>query len=144
MIILIRIIQISLRWPECAEPAPFEIYQPDTENFSIRSVFPFLEREKQNTMRRERKRTYRSNKLKVEFIGGQQHISARIPIEHEFTLSVRTKGHERQSRPGALVEQDSLTIDTVLLQYPYANRNGVRNKKIGTIIYGELKILSYI
>lgn len=46
----------------------------------------------------------------------QQHVRARVPVEHELALPVVLERHEGQRRPRVLVEQAPLRVHVVLLQ----------------------------
>ena len=53
----------------------------------------------------------------VELRFSQQHVGARVPVEHEFPLPVLLERHESQRRPCMGVEANPLTVHSVLLQY---------------------------
>ena len=67
---------------------------------------------------RERRFTYRSDEIEVEFIGTEQHIGAMIPVKHKFPITVGLQRHERQGGSGSGIEVDPLISDAVFPQDP--------------------------
>ena len=51
-------------------------------------AFRFFHPTKKKKKTERKRETYRSNEVEVEFIGGEKHIGAGIPVKHELTVSV--------------------------------------------------------
>jgi hypothetical protein len=60
--------------------------------------------------------TYPLDELDVELVGGEEHVSAGVAVEHELALPVGAQGDEGERGARAGVEDDAAVVDAVVAE----------------------------